>query len=92
MDELEVTSIKEGVRFRVHVQPRASRAKVQGVHDGALKVAITAPPVDGEANAALVKLLSKHFGVARSAVSLVAGERSRNKTVEIRGITVADLR
>jgi hypothetical protein len=92
VDELEVTSIKEGVRLRVHVQPRASRAKVQGVHDGALKVAITAPPVDGEANAALIKLLAKHFGVARSTVSLVAGERSRNKTVELRGITVADLR
>ena len=78
--------------MRVYVQPRASRAKVQGVHDGALKVAITAPPVDGEANAALIKLLAKHFGVARSTVSLVAGERSRNKTVEFRGITVADLR
>ena len=78
--------------MRVYVQPRASRAKVQGVHDGALKVAITAPPVDGEANAALIKLLAKHFGVARSTVSLVAGERSRNKTVELRGITVADLR
>ena len=78
--------------MRVYVQPRASRAKVQGVHDGALKVAITAPPVDGEANAALIKLLAKHFGVARSTVSLVAGERSRNKTVEFRGITVAALR
>jgi len=92
VDELEVTSIEGGVRFRVHVQPRASRVKVQGVHDGALKVAITAPPVDGEANAALIKLLAKHFGVSRSAVSLVAGDRSRKKTVEVRGITVADLR
>ena len=75
-----------GVAFDVLVQPRASRAKVGPLHDGRLKVAVTAPPVDGEANAAVVELIAKTLGVAKSAVSVVAGASSRRKTIRVDGV------
>jgi len=77
------------ITFDVLVQPRASRAKVGPLHDGRLKLAVTSPPVDGEANAAVVELLAKTLGVARSAVEIVAGESSRRKTVRVRGVARA---
>ena len=75
-----------GVTFDVLVQPRASRAKVGPLHDGRLKVAVTAPPVDGEANAAVIELIAKTLGVAKSAVSVVAGASSRRKTIRVDGV------
>jgi len=89
---LEVEQRAEGARFRVRVAPRASRAAVLGVHAGALKVSLTAPPVDGAANAALVKLLAKRLGVARGRVAIVSGERSRDKTVEVEGLDAGAVR
>lgn len=80
-----------GITFDVLVQPRASRAKVGPVHDGRLKVSVTSPPVDGEANAAVIELLAKTLGVARSAVSVVAGATSRRKTVRVLGVGRAAL-
>lgn len=77
------------VTFDVLVQPRASRAKVGPVHDGRLKVAVTAPPVDGEANAAVIELLAKTLGVAKSAIEVIAGASSRRKTVRVTGVTRA---
>jgi uncharacterized protein (TIGR00251 family) len=79
----------DGVTFDVLVQPRASRAKLGPVHDGRLKVAVTAPPVDGEANAAVIEVLAKALGVARSAVEVIAGASSRRKTVRVAGVTRA---
>ena len=75
------------VTFDVLVQPRASRAKVGPLHDGRLKVAVTSPPVDGEANAAVIELIAKTLGVARGAVEVVAGATSRRKTIKVRGVT-----
>lgn len=72
-----------GVALDVLVQPRASRAKLGPIHDGRVKVAVTAPPVDGEANAAVIELLAKQLGVARSGVEVIAGASSRRKTVKI---------
>jgi len=77
------------VTFDVLVQPRASRAKLGPVHDGRLKVAVTAPPVDGEANAAVIEVLAKALGVAKGAVEVIAGASSRRKTVRIAGVTRA---
>jgi hypothetical protein len=79
------------VTFDVLVQPRASRAKIGPIHDGRLKVAVTAPPVDGEANAAVIELLAKALGVARGAVRVIAGTSSRRKTVEVEGIARATI-
>jgi uncharacterized protein (TIGR00251 family) len=75
------------IALDILVQPRASRAKIGPMHDGRLKIAVTAPPVDGEANAAVVELLAKQLGVAKGAVEVVAGATGRRKTVRITGVT-----
>lgn len=75
-----------GVRIRLRVQPRASRNEVAGEHGDALRVRLTAPPVDGAANEALVRFLAERLGVTRSAVRLVAGASGRSKVVEIDGL------
>lgn len=81
-----------GVELAVLVQPRSSRTKVLGVHDGRLKIALSAPPVDGEANAALVEFLAEALGVRKSAVTLVEGATSRRKRVRIDGTSEAAAR
>jgi uncharacterized protein (TIGR00251 family) len=75
------------VRVSVHVQPRATRSEIVGVHGTALKVRLQAPPVDGAANEALVTLLAERLGVARRSVRVIAGATSRSKTVEVDGTT-----
>jgi len=77
------------VVLEVLVQPRASRTRVVGVHDGRLKVQLAAPPVGGEANAALVDFLAAALGVRRADVSIDRGETGRRKTVRVRGGTLA---
>lgn len=67
------------LRLWVHVQPRASRDEIVGLHGEALKVRITAPPVDGKANKHLGQFLAKAFGVSKGAVELVSGETGRDK-------------
>ncbi|HVX40936.1 MAG TPA: DUF167 domain-containing protein [Gemmatimonadaceae bacterium] len=84
---LRVSRVNGRVRFAVHVQPRASRSEVAGVHGDALKVRLTSPPVDGAANEALVEFLAALFAVGRRDVRILAGETSRSKVVEIDGIT-----
>jgi uncharacterized protein (TIGR00251 family) len=77
------------VRFSVRVQPRASRNEVVGVYGDMLKIKLSAPPVDGAANSALVEFLANVFAVGRRDVRILAGETSRSKVVEIEGITEA---
>jgi len=86
---VKLTEAAGSVTFDILVQPRASRAKIGPVHDGRLKVAVTSPPVDGEANAAVIELLARTLGIARSSVEVVAGASSRRKTVRISGVTRA---
>ncbi|MET0340766.1 MAG: DUF167 domain-containing protein [Polyangiales bacterium] len=83
---LSITERPGGVLVDVHVVPRASRSKVVGVHDGCLKIALDAPPVDGAANEALVALLAKLLKRPRSAITLVRGHTSRRKTLAIDGV------
>jgi uncharacterized protein len=73
------------------VQPRASRARIGPMHDGRLKVAVTAPPVDGEANAAVIAVLARGLGIARGDISVIAGASSRRKTVAIASLTRPEL-
>lgn len=83
------------VRFAVHVQPRASRTELAGLHGSALKVRVAAPPVDDAANLALIAFLAKCLGVAQRSVRIVAGKTSRTKVLEVDGVTpeqVASLR
>lgn len=74
------------VTIDVLVQPRASRAKVGPVHGDRLKLAVTSPPVDGEANAAVLELLAEVLEVPRGALEVSAGASSRRKTIRIRGL------
>lgn len=77
---------KDGViTFLVRVVTRASRSEIVGEHDGALRVRIAAPPVDGAANDELVKVLAKAFAVPRSAITIATGQTSKLKTVKIQG-------
>ncbi len=74
----------DALLLAVYVQPRASRDEIAGLHGEALRIRIAAPPVDGEANAALCRFLADRFGVPKSAVSVESGESGRRKTVRIR--------
>lgn len=65
--------------LHIHVQPKASKDEFMGLHGTALKVRITAPPVDGKANAQLITFLSKQFNVSKSQVELISGDTSREK-------------
>jgi uncharacterized protein len=80
-----------GVRFRVRLQPRASRNEIVGSVDGALRVRVHAPPVDGAANDALVAFLADRLSVARRDVHIVSGASSRMKMIEVDGVTAADV-
>ena len=85
---LDVRVRGSGVRFAVRVHPRASHPGVHGVHGDSLKVRLSAPPVDGAANDALVELLAELLEVPRRAVRIVSGLSSRAKVVEVDGIGV----
>lgn len=81
-----------GVRFEVWVVPRASREGVVGIHEGRLKIALAAAPVDGEANAALVAFVARRLGVPRSRVRLCRGATARRKMLEVDGVDAAQVR
>ncbi len=82
---LEVRAEPDGASFAVRVIPRGQPEGPAGLRDGRLVVRVGAPAVDGRANQRLLALLAARLGVARRAVSLVAGERSRDKRVAVRG-------
>lgn len=78
---------KDGfIIFTVKVVPRASKSEIAGCYDGALKLRIAAPPVDGAANAELIKLLSKSWGVPKSSVEILSGQTAKLKQVRIAGV------
>lgn len=79
-------------RIAVRLQPKASRNEVTGERGGVIQIRVTAPPVDGKANEALIKFVAKSLGMARSEISLVRGERGREKLLEVRGPKAADAR
>lgn len=86
MSTPRLTSGKNGAVLWVRVQPRARRAGLEGFHGDLLKVALTAPPVEGAANEALVRFLAAGMHVPPSSVQVVVGQSSREKAVEFRGL------
>ncbi len=78
-------------RIHVRVKPRSSREAIEGWEDGILVVRLTSPPVEGAANASLVKLVSKTLKIARGRVRIVSGEKSRNKVLEVNGLAADDV-
>ncbi len=83
---IEITQSIGALTFAIRVQPRASRDSVGGEWQGALRVRLTAPPLEGRANDALCRLLAEQLNIPRSAVSILSGERSRSKRVRVEGV------
>ena len=81
-----------GAELMVRLQPRARKNEVTAEREGIVTIRVTAPPVDGKANEALCRLLAKRAGVARGAVTIVRGERSRDKVVRVEGRSREELR
>jgi uncharacterized protein (TIGR00251 family) len=75
-----------GTRLTLRIQPRASQDQVVGRHGGSIRIRLTAPPVDGAANDALIRFLADQLRVARGAVALVRGHTGREKTVDVEGL------
>jgi uncharacterized protein (TIGR00251 family) len=75
----------DGLVVHVRVQPRASRNRLDGVVGDRLRLRLTAPPVEGEANKACIEFLAGLFGVPKSQVALVAGEKAREKSLQVQG-------
>ena len=80
-------SAPAGVTLSVRIQPRASKNEAVRLENGGLKIRLTAPPVDGAANEALVKFLADRFSVAKSQVEIVSGHTSRDKIVRVNGVS-----
>lgn len=89
---LLVTEGKDGCIFQVRVIPRGRRDEIVGVHGDALKVRLTAPPVEGKANQALRVFLAERLGVSPAAVEILGGHASRQKRVRVAGVSADAIR
>ena len=88
--ENAVTACSDGCLISCLATPRASRNALCAWHDGRLKVALTAPPVDGEANKVLVKFMAEVLNVSKSSVSVASGQTGRRKVLAVKGMSAAD--
>jgi hypothetical protein len=86
-----LTKTERGIKLAVFVQPKASKNEIIGPHNGALKIKITAPPVDGKANAALVAFLSDVLDIPKRQIEILKGETGRNKSVRILGLSIEEI-
>ncbi len=82
-----INETTDGVDVKIRAVPRASKNEIQGLYDDALKIRLTTAPVDGKANQALIKFLSKSLNVSKAQIQIEQGETSRHKTVHIDGLT-----
>jgi uncharacterized protein (TIGR00251 family) len=85
-NRLKLTESPEGVIFKVHVQPRASRNEICGIHGEELKMRLTAPPVEEAANKLCIEFIAKQLQVAKSRVTITSGLKSRHKTIKVTGV------
>ena len=91
MSHLKITEAGDGVTFAVRVVPRSSKSEITGIHGDALKIRLTAPPVEGRANEALIAFLAKRLGVRKSQVEIVAGATSRRKAIRVMGVSLQEV-
>jgi len=87
---MAVRETEAGLEMRLHVQPRAGRCEIAGVFNGALKVKVTAPPVNDAANRAIIEYFSKLLRVPKSSLQIPAGSKSRDKILRIRGLSLSE--
>jgi hypothetical protein len=85
--QLSGISLKQAATLIVHVVPRSRTTEIAGQYGDAIRIRLAAPPVDGAANAELIRFLADRLGVARQAVTIVRGDRGRRKTITIDGVT-----
>jgi uncharacterized protein (TIGR00251 family) len=83
---LQVRETGFGLEVRLHVLPRAKRSEIVGLHNGALKLKVTAPPVDDAANRAVIEFFSILLGIPKSSLRILAGTKSRDKILQIRDL------
>ena len=89
---IELKESPAGITFAVKVHPRAKKNAITGEVGVALKLALTAPPVDGKANAACIEFFAKLLNLPRSSVTIAAGQTSRNKVIRVSGLTAQQVR
>jgi uncharacterized protein (TIGR00251 family) len=89
---LPVNETANGATFAVKVQPRARKNAITGTVGDALKLALTAPPVEGKANQAVIEFFAEFFEIPRSSVSIASGETSRNKLIRVNGVSAQHVR
>ena len=90
--KFEITDAKRGVAFAVKVITRAQSNEIVGVQDdNILKIRLTASPADGQANAALIKFLAQHLGVAENQIEIVAGTDKSDKMISVSGLSTAEV-
>ena len=89
---ITIRDTAQGAQFALRVQPRSSRNAIAGVVGEAVKLAITAPPVDGKANQAVIEFLAELFRVPKSSIAIVSGETGRNKLIAVRGLSAEQVR
>ena len=90
--QFRINPYEKGIRFSAVIQPRSSQNTISGIHNNALKIRLTSPPVDGAANKTCIKFLAKCLGVSPSSISIVSGLSNKNKIVEISGIDESTFR
>jgi uncharacterized protein (TIGR00251 family) len=88
---ITIKNSSDGITFTLRVVPRSSRCEITGIQNEALKLKITAPPVEGKANEECIRFLSDKLGIKRNRITIKAGHKSKNKTIAISGITKEDL-
>jgi uncharacterized protein (TIGR00251 family) len=91
LDKVIFKEANGAVTFAIKVVPRSSKNKIELVEGDALKIRLTAPPVEGRANAALVKFLAEALGISRAQIEIVSGEKSKQKIVRVSGVSAAQL-
>lgn len=87
---LDVREAASGLHVRLHVLPRAKRCEISGIHNGALKVRVTAPPVDDAANRSIIQFFSTLLHVPKSSLTIQAGLKSRDKVLQIKDLSLHD--
>lgn len=88
---IPIRDTASGATFSIKVHPRAKKDAITGTISDALKVALTAPPVEGKANEACIRFFAEFLRVPRSSVTIAAGESSRNKVIRVNGLTAAQV-
>lgn len=89
--KLNLRQTAEGIILNCHVTPRAKKSSIKGERNGALAIALSAPPVDGKANEALVEFIAELAGISKSNVEIIKGQRGRNKTLLIQNVSSVEL-